>query len=534
MQLCSLNASVNNRINIFFASAISVLLIACAQVRSITGGEKDSTPPEMLFAEPPPASINFSSKIITLNFNEYVQLNNINQELIISPPLAHAPKIKVKRKSVVVELQDELLPNTTYMFNFGDGITDVNENNKASDMLYVFSTGSFIDSLSLSGNVHDTKADAPLKGMKVMLFENDTDMFAKKTLPIYFAKTKEDGSFTLPYLKTGTFYIYAVDDQNSNYKWDEGEALAMMDSTVQVSISDSASIDLSASIPFPEKPVIKDYVTDSVGRLQFTIDRHFHPVSITSLNGLNIIQHTAGDSIITWIKGKPTNQIELIHVEWNDALSDTVELPFYESAQNRKFGLRTTSNKKIRTQDSLVFFSDQLVRLQNENAIVIKQDSLLVNGKLIPAHDPSQFSCDAKFLPGKNYSIEILPGAFLNEAGSTNDTTLFSFSTYKKAELGLLQFDISNLDSAQNYIFFLFDKAGTEFFRKTNIKNERISIADLPAGEFVAKILSDNNLNQLYDPAIISPYTPSEIMHVFQEKISVRANWEVKHVWKIK
>ncbi len=130
--------------------------------------------------------------------------------------------------------------------------------------------------------------------------------------------------------------------------------------------------------------------------------------------------------------------------------------------------------------------------------------------------------------------MRLIPGALINSFGATNDTLDFSFSTFRKEELGLLQFELTQLDSTLNYHFFLFEKSGLEYDRKFDVKNGVLQISDLPAGDYTAKILSDKNNNRLFDPAKFEPYTPSELMYVFPEKISVRANWEVKLKWVLK
>ena len=125
---------------------------ACAQVVAPTGGEKDTTPPKLIEADPPMYSTNVSASKLILKFDEYVQLKNVSSELIVSPPMLEAPEISLRNKSVYIEIQDSLRPNTTYSFDFGKGIADITEGN-AEPIQYVFSTGEVLDSLSLNGNV---------------------------------------------------------------------------------------------------------------------------------------------------------------------------------------------------------------------------------------------------------------------------------------------------------------------------------------------------------------------------------------------
>src|SRR5690606_1739246 len=102
-------------------------------------------------------STNFNAKEIIINFDEFVTLKDVNKQLIVSPPLKYRPEITpyTASKQIKIRLKDTLQPNTTYSCNFGQSIEDNNENNKLRGCKYVFSTGSYVDSLSRSGYVKD-------------------------------------------------------------------------------------------------------------------------------------------------------------------------------------------------------------------------------------------------------------------------------------------------------------------------------------------------------------------------------------------
>ncbi|MBL0315571.1 MAG: Ig-like domain-containing protein [Flavobacteriales bacterium] len=122
----------------FLPLTLLFILVSCAQVRTVSGGEKDMTPPTVLFADPAFLSTNITPKKITFTFDEYVQLNNIQQELIVSPPLSHQPQIKIKGKTLELNFQDTLLANTTYQINFGDGVGDVNRKQQSARFDFCF------------------------------------------------------------------------------------------------------------------------------------------------------------------------------------------------------------------------------------------------------------------------------------------------------------------------------------------------------------------------------------------------------------
>src|SRR3954447_16376225 len=126
---------------------LSQLQTGCANIIPPTGGLKDTLPPVLLSASPKDSITNFHGKTITLNFDEFVQLDDqINQEFIVSPNPDNPPFPEAKLRTVTIKLRDSLKPNTTYSFDFGNGLRDLNEGNVLKNFTFVFSTGNTIAS----------------------------------------------------------------------------------------------------------------------------------------------------------------------------------------------------------------------------------------------------------------------------------------------------------------------------------------------------------------------------------------------------
>jgi hypothetical protein len=97
--------------------------------------------------DPPNRSLHFEKNRIEIRFDEFVQLNNVRQELVVSPPLEEKPVVRIKKKTMIVDLKSALHENTTYTLNFGEAIADLNQGNVLENYEYVFSTGDYIDCL---------------------------------------------------------------------------------------------------------------------------------------------------------------------------------------------------------------------------------------------------------------------------------------------------------------------------------------------------------------------------------------------------
>ncbi len=514
--------------------ALLCVLAACANVRNPQGGQKDDKPPVVLVAYPQPMSIQFNSKSITFLFDEYVKLNDINTNLVISPPLQTKPKIKVRKKYVIIELQEDLLPNTTYMFNFGDGIVDVNESNKAQDLVYVFSTGDVIDSLFAAGQVWDVFNDVAAKNFKVMAFENDTSIFSKKSTPLYFTRTKEDGSFLMPYMREGDFFLYALDDQNNNYRWDDGEAIGILKDRINP-LNDTLPVRFEVSIPRAEKLYINDFKTDSVGTMKFALDAFYTDVSATALNQeLTTQVYRTTDSVYVWLKGAPTDKRESVGIKVGELFADTLDIIYHTDALKNNFRIAKPERDKIKSDEKLVIKSRALITLKDESKISLIQDSIPT--PFVLEYDSLRFqnTLKAAFKAGKNYELNVYPDAFENVQSATNDTLKFSFSILKQEDLGNLILDLKIPDSLVFGKLMILDKSNSLVFEKVNVRSETITISSLLAGDYSLKILDDRNQNGMYDPVDLKNGTAPEIMYIYSAKVSLRANWDLKTEWDIK
>lgn len=194
----------------------TLYLYSCANRTIPTGGPKDTIPPTLIRVNPEHKSLNFNKDKIVLTFDEFIKTKDINSQLIITPRLEEENEYKINKNVLTIELKEPLDSSTTYTFNFQEAVQDINESTPARDLVLAFSTGTYIDSLSIQGTVVELLTNKPVKGAVVALYDaNDTlDLFNSK--PQYFTRTREDGTYSLENLKADTFKIYAFNDQNKN------------------------------------------------------------------------------------------------------------------------------------------------------------------------------------------------------------------------------------------------------------------------------------------------------------------------------
>lgn len=247
---------------------VVVMVYACANRGYPEGGPKDTTPPKVILEDPVSFTKNFSKKRVNVYFDEFVQLKDMNEKFIISPPLKKKPRVSLKGKYIQVALPDTLKPNTTYSLDFADGILDNNEGNPLGFYRYVFSTGDYIDSLELSGNVVYAESGEPMLNVYVMLYADHADSIPLRQLPDYVARTDSSGFFRLTNLRDTFYRIVAVEDANRDYKFTpEAEIVGFMDSLVRPVVM---SLTKSDTITRIESIVGKDTITsDSISTYSY-------------------------------------------------------------------------------------------------------------------------------------------------------------------------------------------------------------------------------------------------------------------------
>ncbi len=221
--------------------AIFILLLTvfcwnCAQQGSPTGGPKDADPPRVLESIPPNYSTRFEAKKILVTFDEYIVLDNVNQELIVSPPMEEKPEVRLKKKTMVIQFEEDLKDSTTYTFNFGSAIKDLHEGNKLLNYEYVFSTGDVLDSMSIRGTLkYAENLTVPKEPISILLYDDLRDSVPLTNIPLYVGRSDDSGIFSVNNLRPDTFKVFALKDGNNNLLFDlPTEEIAYLDSSLIV------------------------------------------------------------------------------------------------------------------------------------------------------------------------------------------------------------------------------------------------------------------------------------------------------------
>lgn len=224
---------VTKRIVKWIFLILPVFYISCANVVAPTGGPKDEDPPVILRSNPPNYSTFYNGEDVRVFFDEFVEIRNLQQNLLVSPPLKNNPEVRVRGRSIIMSINDTLLENTTYNFFFGESIVDLTEGNAIPNFQYIVSTGSYVDSLSVRGTVVNALTLKPEENVFVMMYNNVYDSVPILERPVYLTKANAEGEFLITNIREGEYMLFALIDMNSNFLFDNpDEKIAFLDSLI--------------------------------------------------------------------------------------------------------------------------------------------------------------------------------------------------------------------------------------------------------------------------------------------------------------
>jgi len=458
---------INILVLFIIIEAIVLSMTGCANIIPPSGGPKDTIPPRLAIAIPKDSAVNVKNNRITLTFDEFVDVKEVQQNLIVSPNPKNSPVVNSKLKNVTIKLRDTLEPNTTYSLNFGNSIKDVNEGNILKGFTYVFSTGNYIDSNTLSGKVILAETGRFDSSLIVVLHNNLADSVIVKNRPRYYTKVNSKGLFTFKHLPFGRFNVFVIPNDYSKRYDDSTKMFAFSDTPVVVGKS-TPVISLYAYEEAKKKPANK-------------------PASSNNNN-----------------KSKPLKEDKKLHFSFNldgklkDILNDTLLL---------------TCNKKLKQIDT------SKIILTDTNYHRIKGYTFYMDSSQTKIAILNHWKEGApyKLLMAKDAVTDSL-GTILTKADTIN------FTSKKESEYGSLKLRFGYYDVTKHPVlqFIQNDK----IVESVPIKQKEFYRKLFYPGDYELRILFDANGNGIWDPGNYKQKRQPEVVFKIDNKISVRGNWD--------
>ncbi len=339
--------------------AVAMFLYSCASVGTLGGGDYDETPPKFLKGNPAPNELNASRKRVTIEFDEYIKLDKPQEKIVISPPQVQQANVRANGKKVLIDLQDTLIPNTTYTIDFGDAIQDNNEGNPLENFVYTFSTGERLDTMEVAGTVLNAMNLEPIKGMMVGLHADLADSaFTSKPFD-RVGRTDSRGRFTIKGIAPGQYHIFGLQENDQNYYYSQPtETVAFSDSLViptselrmrqDTTWIDSLVIDTIVDRQYthylPDKLILRAFVnnqkdqrlakSERTTKKDFTLYFTAPSDTFPTIRGLNfdatdafVIEKLTEriDTLKYWIKDSLIYQLDTLEMEVNYLYTDSLK-----------------------------------------------------------------------------------------------------------------------------------------------------------------------------------------------------------------
>ncbi len=523
----------------------------CAQITPLTGGKKDTTPPRALSFKPENTSLNFNSKIIEIEFDEYISLKDVAGQFIITPQTKASPDIQASGKKLKITFNDTLLSNTTYKLAFGNSIADLNENNVLQNFEYIFSTGSSIDSLKLLGQVINAFDKKAVSKILVGLYNiNSQDSVIYKDKPLYICKTNDAGIFKFNYLPNSLYKIVGIKDENKNLLYDGSEEqIAFIKEFV--SSNDTNTVALFLSKEIPAKSFIKKAFASEYGKAYVIYNKPQLDIKGVSAKGLiSFTQNKLKDTLTLYYNIK-YDTLET-YINYESRKTDTLYIKI--ASENTISKQKTNIKYNLQTNIKTVFPFYQLpifeanVPFKSENLIdekivlIEKTDSITKKAPIKILRNngwTNKFEVSYDFKPETNYTLTIEKDAINDKIQRTNDSISFQFKTsaiddYAKLKLKLFfplkeKYIIQLLNDKEQIV----DERTIDF--SLNSTSEKIIeyINLFPANYFI-KVVEDINKNGLFDTGDYFLNKQPEKVFVNPSTIKLLAGWEIENEWIIK
>ncbi len=546
-------------VNPFLAFFSILIWTSCAQVVPPSGGKKDTRPPHARKYQPDSAMVHFHSKQVEIQFDEFIQLKDLNTQLIVSPPMEKTPDIRVKNKTLLIEFREPLRDSTTYTINFGTALQDVHEGNPLTNFRYVFSTGAYVDSLQLKGTVINALTLVPEKGVMVMLYANLDDSVVYKKLPSYFSRTDANGVYQIVNIKPGTYKVFALHDVNNNYKFNPDEMIGFRQEPLLLTHNDTANFVLFREDVQTQR--IRRAYQAAHGKIGLVFNKPVEGLKIRPLNysfsdeqRTLIETNTRGDSVTFWY-ANPKQDSLMLEVSDKYRVYDTLRYKLI--THDKMLSLRKGKKASLSVRPNVLrspFDLETPIKFEFDNPVF--DISTLASGKFVLTADTSKKNLFYKGVfavpapadknrrfytwtdtahvikESKKYHLTVLPGAFKDMFGFFNDTLRLEFKTQELRFYGTLKLNMHA--PAGDYVMQLLDE-NENIIRESKLKGgQEIYYEYLTPGKYRMRLIYDANHNGKWDTGnYLRKEQPERVLYNTQA-VTIRSNWDQEVDWYIK
>ena len=523
----------------------ALVIFGCAKRGNPSGGPIDSIPPVLVNANPKLNSTNFDSDEIRLTFDEWVKLENIQDQLIISPPIDKSSyeitPLSGVTKKVFLRFLDSLNPKTTYTINFGNSIQDNNENNPLTFFSYTFSTGETIDSLFIMGNIRDAFDQETDDYISLQLYRVDSlfkDSIIYSDKPTYISNTLDSTNYKFQNLKEGKYLLIALKDLDNNYFFDPFyDKIGFMDSLIILprdSIIDLKLFKEETDLVW-EKPHFIN--SEKIGFGYYgRLDMDKIKIESNIPDSVNYVftKEKDIDTLNLWLSKNSFDSLNFSLIE-----SDTIKLTTVKF-DRKKDSLIDSLNLSPKTIN--IIHINESFKISSNIPVANVEDSLItvrdIDSLVIPFSTEINSQLNEVFIsfdvsPSDKYNIFIKPNAIKDIRGGVNDSINYNVVSQTLEDYGNIFLDILGGNNSK-YILQLLN-ANNEIIReyKNAYSNSSYTFNYVIPGKYTFRLIEDLNSNDVWDTGNYIKRKQPEPVYYFPSEIDVRANWDLNETFNL-
>jgi uncharacterized protein (DUF2141 family) len=527
-------------------TVLSIVVISgCAKRGSPTGGPVDSIPPVLINASPKINSTNFDSKEIRLTFDEFVKLDKVNEQLIISPPL-NKSSYEVKplngvTKKVFLEFIDSLETETTYSINFGNSIKDNNEGNPLTFFSYVFSTGETIDSLYVRGNISDAFDKETDDYISIHLYRIDSifnDSIIYNNRPTYISNSLDSTSYQFKNIKAGKYLIVALKDIDNNYFFDPFyDKIGFIDSLITLprdSIINFKLFKEETSLIW-EKPHFINSEKIGFGYYgKLDLKNIKLESQIPDSVNYTYTKENEKDTLIFWLSKNSFDSLNFNLIEKDTTKLVTVKFDRAKDTLIDSLSISPKTANIIHLKETFKLSSNIPLKNIEDSLITIRDiDSLIVPFATSINDNLDQIDIEFEVSPSDNYRVFILPEAIKDVRGVSNDTLQYNVVSQSLEDYGNVYLDVIR-NSNSKFILQMIDSNGEVIRVFKNVNQDATYNFDyVRPGKYIFRLIEDANNNDKWDTGNYLKKIKPERVYYFSNELEVRANWDLNETFNL-
>ena len=527
-------------------TVLSIVVISgCAKRGSPSGGPVDSIPPVLINASPKINSTNFDSKEIRLTFDEFVKLDKVEEQLIISPPIDKS-SYEVKplsgvTKKVFLEFIDSLETETTYSINFGNSIKDNNEGNPLTFFSYTFSTGETIDSLYVRGNISDAFDIDTDNYISIHLYRIDSvfnDSIIFNNRPNYVSNTLDSTSYQFKNLKEGKYLIVAIKDIDNNYFFDPFyDKIGFIDSIItlpQDSIINFKLFKEETSLIWDKPHFINSEKIGFGYYGKLDLKNIKIESSIPDSVQYTYTKERESDTLIFWLSKNSFDSLNFNLIEKDTTKLVTVKFDRAKDTLIDSLSISPKTANVIHLKETFKLSSNIPLKKIEDSLITIRDiDSLIIPFTTSINDNLDQIEIEFEVSPSDNYRVFILPEAIKDIRGVSNDTLQYNVVSQTLEDYGNVYLDVIR-NSEFKFILHMIDSNGdiVREFKNVNL-DTTYNFDYVRPGKYTFRLIEDANNNDIWDTGNYLKKIKPESVYYFANELEVRANWDLNETFNL-